>query len=98
MACQKPVTLLKTFLVGSDTIMSSKKNQTFAKHITRRDFVNGAAMGIGSAFAPGIRPVHGKSNEGAAPHLLGKDWYGYGGVGPYRELSLIHISEPTRPY
>ena len=85
MACQKPVQLLKTFLVGSDTIMSSKKNQTFAKHITRRDFVNGAAVGIGSAFAPGIQPVHGKSNEGAAPHLLGKDWYGYGGVGPYRE-------------
>lgn len=48
----------------------------FGPHITRRDFVNGALLGVGGALL-GCRP---------SPHMapLGQNWYGYGGVGDYR--------------
>lgn len=51
---------------------------TFGSHITRRDFLNGALLGLGSALLsckPSPRPPAGSS--------LGPDWYGYGGVGDY---------------
>jgi len=58
---------------------------SFGPHITRRDFVHGALIGVGGAVlgckAP--RPV--------APNTLGPDWYGYGGVGDYR---LSHGNTP----
>jgi spermidine dehydrogenase len=52
---------------------------SFGPHITRRDFLNGALLGIGGA-ALGCRP----RPHAAAPGALGPDWYGYGGVGDYR--------------
>lgn len=58
---------------------------TFSRHITRRDFVNGALLGIGSALlgcrpGPPIRTDDGRE----ARSFPGPDWYGYGGVGDYR--------------
>ena len=51
---------------------------TFGSHITRRDFLNGALLGVGSALLsckPPPRP--------ATRSSLGPEWYGYGGVGDY---------------
>jgi spermidine dehydrogenase len=50
---------------------------SFGPHITRRDFLNGALLGVGGALL-GCRPSRG------ARWSLGPDWYGYGGVGDYR--------------
>lgn len=53
-----------------------------ARDLTRRDFVNGSLIGSGAALltmlAPGI-------NRASAPPVnqVGKDWYGYGGVGDF---------------
>jgi spermidine dehydrogenase len=47
---------------------------SFGPDITRRDFVNGALLGVGGALL-GARPPR---------QSLGPDWYGYGGVGDYR--------------
>jgi spermidine dehydrogenase len=49
---------------------------SFGPHITRRDFLNGALLGIGGALL-GCRPP-------LPRQTLGPDWYGYGGVGDYR--------------
>jgi spermidine dehydrogenase len=49
---------------------------SFAPHITRRDFLNGALLGLGGAVF-GCRLSR-------PPWSLGPDWYGYGGVGDYR--------------
>ncbi len=54
---------------------------SFGPHITRRDFLNGALLGIGSALL-GCKPS--RHNPIGGPWALGPDWYGYGGVGDYR--------------
>src|SRR5258706_1684996 len=51
---------------------------TFGPHITRRDFVQGAVVGIGGAM------LGCNLSRSGAPGALGPDWYGYGGVGDYR--------------
>ena len=55
---------------------------SFGPHITRRDFLNGALLGVGSALL-GCKPSPGP-RDGAASWSVGPDWYGYGGVGDYR--------------
>jgi len=52
----------------------------FGPHITRRDFLNGALLGLGGAVL-GCRPAPARHS---APDALAPDWYGYGGVGDYR--------------
>jgi len=52
----------------------------FGPHITRRDFLNGALLGLGGAVL-GCRPAPARRS---APQALAPDWYGYGGVGDYR--------------
>ncbi len=51
---------------------------SFGPRITRRDFLNGALLGVGGAVL-GCRP-----RRPIAQDALGPDWYGYGGVGDYR--------------
>ena len=57
----------------------------FGANITRRDFVNGMAVGVGGALTAGALPAFGGSAPDPLALLLGADWHGYGGVGPYRE-------------
>jgi spermidine dehydrogenase len=52
---------------------------SFGPHITRRDFLNGALLGVGGALL-GCRPPSSRQ----VAQALGPDWYGYGGVGDYR--------------
>ena len=62
-----------------------KARQTrFGGHVTRRDFVNGMAAGAGAVLAAGASSVRGQTPSAAPIAALGADWYGYGGVGPYR--------------
>ncbi|HEU5303433.1 MAG TPA: NAD(P)-binding protein [Gemmatimonadales bacterium] len=58
---------------------------SFGPQITRRDFLNGALLGLGGAVL-GCRPLRQVAPHDAvrAPWSLGPDWYGYGGVGDYR--------------
>jgi spermidine dehydrogenase len=53
--------------------------KSFGRHITRRDFLNGALLGVGSALV-GCRPPFSRP----VAQALGPDWFGYGGVGDYR--------------
>ena len=62
--------------------MSKTRQPRFGTHITRRDFVNGMAVGAGAALAAGTFPAYGQT--GPDPLALGADWYGYGGVGSFR--------------
>ncbi len=57
----------------------------FAAHITRRDFVNGMAAGAGAALTAGAIPTYGQTESGSPGLSPGADWYGYGGVGPFRD-------------
>lgn len=57
--------------------MSAPLRVTFGPHITRRDFLNGALLGLGSALLS-CRP------RPAGRSSLGPDWYGYGGVGDFQ--------------
>jgi spermidine dehydrogenase len=58
---------------------------TFSPHITRRDFLNGALLGVGGALL-GCRPSRqiAQDDGSEASWSLRPDWYGYGGVGDYR--------------
>ena len=56
----------------------------FGAHISRRDFVNGMAAGAGAALAAGAIAAHGQASSAPPIAAPGDDWYGYGGVGPYR--------------
>ncbi len=57
----------------------------FGPHITRRDFLNGALLGVGGALlACRARPERAPGDGASASWSLGPDWYGYGGVGDYR--------------
>ncbi len=64
----------------------------FSPHITRRDFLNGALLGVGGALF-GCRPRSRSAPAGGAgaSWSLSPDWYGYGGVGDYR---LSHGNTP----
>jgi spermidine dehydrogenase len=55
----------------------------FGRNITRRDFVNGVAVGVGLAAMPQTRHAFGQTAGSFDQQLVGDDWYGYGGVGPY---------------
>src|SRR5574341_559660 len=58
---------------------------TFGPHITRRDFLNGALLGVGGALLACRPRQKSTPGEGAgASWSLTPDWYGYGGVGDYR--------------
>ena len=52
----------------------------FNNQITRRDFVNGVAVGIGAALAA---PPSRAFSEPGGPAIVDGAWYGYGGVGTY---------------
>lgn len=63
----------------------------FGPHITRRDFLNGALAGVGGAMlGPPLARIASGGASGARTSL-GRDWYGYGGVGDYR---LSHGNTP----
>jgi len=72
---------------------SRKPPQAFGPQITRRDFLNGVALGVGGALLGPAAPARAESAAGfAIPRpSLGPDWYGYGGVGDYR---LSHGNTP----
>ena len=55
----------------------------FAARISRRDFVNGVAAG--AALGAGGVSAYGQAVSDPLFPGLGEDWYGYGGVGPYRD-------------
>ena len=57
----------------------------FGPQITRRDFLNGATFGVGGALLGGTAPVFGQQSFTAPRPSLDPDWYGYGGVGDYRQ-------------
>jgi len=62
----------------------------FGPHITRRDFVNGALVGVGGA-ALGCRSRRPPADTSRSEWSVDPDWYGYGGVGDYR---LSHGNTP----
>ena len=64
--------------------MSRNRKTRFGANITRRDFVNGMAVGAGAALTAGAFSACGGSPPDPLTLSLGADWYGYGGVGPYR--------------
>ncbi len=64
--------------------MPRNRKTRFGASITRRDFVNGMAAGAGAALAAGALAAPGGSAPDPLALSLGADWYGYGGVGPYR--------------
>ena len=61
----------------------------FRSGITRRDFVNGSASGVGALLLGAGVPGLGATRTGRSS--LDPDWYGYGGVGDYR---LSHGNTP----
>lgn len=67
----------------------SDRSQTdpfgFSAHITRRDFLNGVAFGFGAALTVGATSGCAEPMPDAAGLALDSDWYGYGGVGSYRD-------------
>jgi len=63
----------------------------FGSHITRRDFVNGIAIGAGAALSTRASSIHAQAQANIAEPWLESDWYGYGGVGDYR---LSHGNTP----
>ncbi|NNF50495.1 MAG: twin-arginine translocation signal domain-containing protein, partial [Woeseiaceae bacterium] len=60
-----------------------RKQNRFNTDITRRDFLNGVAAGVGVALAGGPAASWSQASleEMRRP---GADWYGYGGVGSWR--------------
>ena len=56
----------------------------FGEHITRRDFLNGVAFGMGAAVTATASGC-GAPSSGTADQSLDADWYGYGGVGSFRD-------------
>ena len=65
--------------------MSKPLPERFGPRITRRDFVNGVAAGAGAALTAGVVPAYGQAVSDPLVLPLDNDWYGYGGVGPYRD-------------
>jgi spermidine dehydrogenase len=68
------------------------KKSLFARNITRRDFLNGTAVGMGGILlGPGAPTSRSAASEYAPRPSLDPNWYGYGGVGDYR---LSHGNTP----
>lgn len=66
-----------------------KSSKDLGRGITRRDFLNGVALGAGGALLSTPAPAGASDDTAAAwPNA---DWYGYGGVGDYR---LSHGNTP----
>lgn len=63
----------------------------FGAHISRRDFLNGAALGAGSMLLGTAAPALAQQKFSIPRPALAPDWYGYGGVGDYR---LSHGNSP----
>lgn len=63
---------------------------SFGPHITRRDFLNGALIGVGGMLL-GCRTRSAGPSGASGQSSPGPDWYGYGGVGDYR---LSHGNTP----
>lgn len=58
----------------------------FSRSITRRDFLNGALVGVGgAALGCWSHRSIGTTAAAAGGWSVGPDWYGYGGVGDYRD-------------
>ncbi|UCG74216.1 MAG: NAD(P)-binding protein [Chromatiales bacterium] len=60
-------------------------------NISRRDFLNGAALGAGGVLLGAAAPAAAQQAFRARRPSLAPDWYGYGGVGDYR---LSHGNTP----
>jgi spermidine dehydrogenase len=62
--------------------MPEKKGRSIlSSDISRRDFVNGSLVGVGSALLGSATPSKGATPDPAA--VLNDAWTGYGGVGDY---------------
>ncbi|MCH8058122.1 MAG: NAD(P)-binding protein [Proteobacteria bacterium] len=70
---------------------SLKRVSGLDQHITRRDFVNGVAIGFGAVLLGGAATGHAQQAALVPAVSPGEDWYGYGGVGDYR---LSHGNTP----
>ncbi len=68
-----------------------KSRRHFPTGITRRDFLNGTAVGVGGMLLNPTAQSLGEAQAYPPDHVLGDDWYGYGGVGDYR---LSHGNTP----
>jgi len=66
------------------TVRRGLESTGFGEHITRRDFLNGGTLGVGAVLAAGTATGCAEPAPDSAASSLGDDWYGYGGVGPYR--------------
>ena len=62
---------------------SGRSSRSFGSYITRRDFVNGATVGMGVALLGS--PITGLGRQATPGARPAPDWYGYGGVGDYRD-------------
>lgn len=65
--------------------LSKRAGPGFGPKITRRDFLNGATLGVGGALLGGPAPGVGQQRFTAPRPSLDPGWYGYGGVGDYRD-------------
>lgn len=65
------------------TARPTARSRGFGEHITRRDFLNGVALGVGVAFSGGLAAGCSEPGAEVRPTAPDDDWYGYGGVGPY---------------
>jgi spermidine dehydrogenase len=72
--------------VGTTAILTDAPLMSFGPHITRRDFLNGTLLGLGGLML-GCRPSRPTPPAGdpGVGGSAGPDWYGYGGVGDYRD-------------
>lgn len=68
------------------------KKSHFSRNISRRDFLNGTSIGVGSMLlGVGAPNALSSARRNAPGTSLGQDWYGYGGVGDY---ALSHGNTP----
>jgi hypothetical protein len=78
-------------LTGIIVMKAGRTTSRLNRDITRRDFVNGVAVGVGSALLTQTAPGCTGQDAARGRPSLGPDWYGYGGVGDYR---LSHGNTP----
>ena len=72
------------------TLVADVNKSFFARNITRRDFLNGTSIGMGSMLL-GLGAPSSRSSTLESRLSLDSNWYGYGGVGDYR---LSHGNTP----
>jgi len=85
-------------------VASLKRVSGLDQHITRRDFVNGIAIGFGAVLLGGAATGHTQQAALVPAVSPGEDWYGYGGVGDYRlshgntpqAMAEAHMTTPRR--